>query len=165
MIELASLLGNPWVWLFFMNLIPLTELRATIPAAILIWGLPWLPVFIASVLIHIALAPVIYFCLSKFLDFVLRVDFFNRFYHNEVMKVQAKATPYVEKYGVLGLSLFIFIPLPGSGTYSGTLAAFLLKFGYKKLFIANAVGMFFNGLLWTGISIGAFSFLNGFLPF
>ena len=155
---------NPWLWLFLMNLLPLLELRVTIPTAILVWGLPWLPVFIISFLIHVALAPAIYFALEKFLELVLRINFLSRFYHRQVERVQMKVHPYVEKYGILGLSLFIFIPLPGSGTYTGTLAAFLLGFGYRRLFIANAIGMFFNALLWTGITLGAFSFLNGFVP-
>ena len=69
-----------------------------------------------------------------------------------IIRNQKKVHKYVEKYGVLGLGLFIGVPLPGSGVYSGALAAYLLGFKFKEFFKAAIIGVLIAGVIITLIS-------------
>jgi uncharacterized membrane protein len=61
--------------------------------------------------------------------------------HRKLESVRAKAHPLVEKYGVLGLAVFVAIPLPGTGAYAGTAAAWLLGMDKRKGFLAVSLGV------------------------
>ncbi len=56
----------------------------------------------------------------------------------------------IQKFGFFGLALFVMIPLPGTGVYAGTIAAYLFRIERKRAFAANAVGIFASSLIiWT----------------
>lgn len=56
----------------------------------------------------------------------------------------------LEKYGYVGLAIFVMIPLPGTGVYAGTIAAYLFKMDFNKAFAANAIGITVSSLIvWT----------------
>ncbi|RKY55857.1 MAG: hypothetical protein DRP93_02555 [Candidatus Neomarinimicrobiota bacterium] len=124
-----------------MTMIPTLELRASLPFAILKLGMPWYSAFILVVIINIILGPIVYFALRFFLNTVIKIPFFNKLYERSLHKVQTKIKPKVDKYGEWGLALFIGIPLPGSGVYTGALAAFALNIKPKKFMIATVVGV------------------------
>jgi len=67
--------------------------------------------------------------------------------------INEKIHKYVDKYGLLGVSIFIGIPLPGSGVYSGALGAYLLGINFKKFLIASIIGVLIAGILVTIISL------------
>ena len=56
-------------------------------------------------------------------------------------RTQHKLHPYVEKYGEWGLAVFIGVPLPGTGAYTGAFGAFLLGLDKRKFLVANALGV------------------------
>jgi uncharacterized membrane protein len=58
-----------------------------------------------------------------------------------IAKTQKKIHPLVEKYGVWGLSVFIGVPLPGSGVYSGAVGGYLLGFTKREFYLATAIGV------------------------
>jgi len=68
-------------------------------------------------------------------------------------KTRAKLHPYVEKYGEWGLAVFIGIPLPGTGAYSGAFGAYLLGFDKRRFLIANLLGVLIAAFCVTGICI------------
>ena len=53
----------------------------------------------------------------------------------------------IKRFGFFGLVLFVMVPLPGTGVYAGTIAAYLFKIERKKAFMANAVGIFFSSVI------------------
>jgi uncharacterized membrane protein len=134
--------ANDILQVILITLIPTLELRASLPYAILVLGIPWLTAFILVVVINIILGPIVYFALRAFLHLVIKIPFFNSLYEHSLYKVQTKVRPKVEKYGELGLALFIGIPLPGSGVYTGALAAFILDIRPKHFMIATVIGVF-----------------------
>lgn len=146
------------LYLILITLFPFFELRLSIPVGIGI-GLHWSIVFVVCVLTNAILGPIIYLFLDKFVHFFLRFSFIEKLYDRFVIRTQKKINPLVEKYGTWGVALFIAIPLPGSGSYSGALGAHLLGLGYKKFIVANALGVFIAGVLVTLISIGFFTAL------
>ena len=61
----------------------------------------------------------------------------------------------MDKYGEWALAIFIGIPLPGSGVYSGALAADLLGLSFRKFVVANIVGVLIAGVIVTAVSLWA----------
>lgn len=53
----------------------------------------------------------------------------------------------IKKFGFFGLVLFVMVPLPGTGVYAGTIAAYLFKIERRKAFMANAIGILFSSLI------------------
>ncbi|MFH0867710.1 MAG: small multi-drug export protein [Candidatus Woesearchaeota archaeon] len=138
---------NSILLIIAVTFIPFLELRASIPYGILILKMPWLPVFIIAVIANIILGPIVYFFLDKVIYIFLRIKFINNIYQNYMGKTQKKIHKYVEKYGSAAVAIFIGIPLPGSGSYSGALAAYIIGLGYKKFIIANLIGVLIAGVI------------------
>jgi len=150
-LSLLAQMSDVWK-VFFLSMIPVSELRLAIPLGVA-WGVePWqcflwaitgnfLPIIPLLLLI-----PFIYRILQKvrFLE-----SFFNRF----IEKTRRKGHQ-VEKYGALGLTLFVAIPLPGTGVWSGCLLAFLLGIKFPYAVAAITVGEIFAGLFITFASMG-----------
>jgi uncharacterized membrane protein len=160
--------------LVFLSWVPLFELRWSIPIGLfsgLIEGVPFfgsmqgfaLPleiVFLVCVGANALLGFLAYFFFDKIIFVFLKVPFLKKFYNKLIIKSQKKAYPLVEKYGLIGMSLFIAIPLPGSGSWTGALAGNLLNFGYKRFFVANLIGVIISGLIVSIVFTSAFSFFG-----
>ncbi|KYK26259.1 hypothetical protein AYK26_05625 [Euryarchaeota archaeon SM23-78] len=67
--------------------------------------------------------------------------------------MQKKSKKYVEKYGELGLAIFIGIPLPGSGVWSGALAANIFGLKFRKYLVASIIGVLIAGIMVTIIMV------------
>ncbi len=129
------------------TLIPTLELRASLPYAILVLQLPWYLAFFWVVLINILLGPLVFFALRFFLHLLIKIPLFNRIYEHSLGKAQTRIKPMVEKYGEIGLAIFIGIPLPGSGVYTAALAAFILDIKAKKFLVATVIGVIIAAVL------------------
>lgn len=168
---------NQILKLILWTLIPFLELRYSIPAGILSGtvalpfgmtlsglGMDWKIVFIVCVITNMILGALIYFGLNVFTKHFIQYKFFNRPYQFFVRKTQKRITKYVDKYGLLGVALFISIPLPGSGSYSGALGAHILGLDFKKFILANCIGVTIAGILVTVMTLtgkGIFGLLLG----
>ena len=141
---------------------PSLELRASIPYAILVahWN-AW-EAALVCILVNTALAPVVWVFVDRVMHLFLRVEAIDRVYRSYAEKKRAALEKYVEKYGVLGLALFIGIPLPGTGVYSGCLAAWLLEFRFRNYLLASFLGCVFAGVVVTAVVLSgshAFHFM------
>ncbi len=153
---------NEILILIGLTLLPFLELRASIPYGILNTNLNWMIVFVICVLANIILAPIVYFLIDKVIHLFFFIKPFKKVYDYYVTKTQKKIHKYVEKYGEIGLALFIAVPLPGSGVYTGALAAYILGMSYKDFIKAAAIGVLIAGVIVTAISLTgneAFKFL------
>jgi uncharacterized membrane protein len=159
-------------WLVILTLLPGLELRLSIPVGILQntvhlpfglvfqgFGMPWYTVFLVCVITNAALGPVIYFLLNKFVLFFLRFQWIERLWQRLVQRTQKRIKPFVERYGKIGIALFIAIPLPGSGSWTGALAAYLLGIEQKHFVFINAAGVLIAGTLVTLASLGVFTLM------
>ncbi len=143
----------PIAVIVFLTLLPFLELRASIPYGVFETELSLLTIFIVAVVVNIVLAPVLYFLLNYAVQGVLRVPVLDRLYHKTIMRTRQRVHPYIEKYGVFGLTLFIAVPLPGSGVYSGALAAYILGFDFKDFLKAAVLGVLIAGVIVLSISV------------
>ncbi len=153
---------NNIIQLILVTFIPGLELRASIPYGITVLGMPWIKVVIITFITNILLGPIVYILLNNFVHIVIKINFFNKIYEKFVIRTRHKIENKVEKYGELGLALFIGVPLPGSGVYTGALAAFILGLNFKKFLIATVIGVFIAGILVTIATLtgmGIFEFM------
>ena len=157
---------NEVLQIILWTLTPLVELRWAILHGLLFTKLSWLKIFIIAVVTNAVLGPIIFVILDKFIHLFLRIKLFEKWWNKYIERIQKKTRKYVEKYGLLGLSIFISIPLPGSGSYSGAVAAHIFNINIKKFIIANTIGVLIAGILVTiagvtGIEIIKIIFMLG----
>ena len=106
-------------------------------------------VFLICVVSNIVLSFFVWFFVHHVMFLFLKIGFINNIYSKIVERSQKKVKPYVDKYGKIGLALFIGIPLPGSGVYSGCLGAYLLGYDFKDYIKAAVVGVLIAGVAVT----------------
>jgi len=140
---------NSYIMVMLMTFLPFLELRASIPYGILVLDLPWLPVLIVSIVANFMLGLVLYPLIDKIIFIIRKLRFLDRIYSSYIARTQKKIHSLVEKYGELGVAVFIGIPLPMSGVYSGALAAYIIGLEYKKFIIASILGVIAAGIAVT----------------
>ena len=150
------------IWVVLLTLTPTFELRASIPYALLHEEWHWALAGGVGIGTNIALAPLVWIFVKYALDLFRRISFIDRLYVKLAEKNARKLRPKVEKYGILGLALFIGVPFPGTGVYSGCLAAHVLEFRFRDYMLASAIGCFLAGVAVTAVVVsgdGAYQFL------
>ena len=141
--------------LFLITLVPFVELRGSIPYGISVLGLNWFIVFLIAVISNALIGPLIYFLLDKLIhNFLLKNKWFSNIYNKIIERTQRKIKKYVNKYGEIGIAIFIAVPLPGTGSYSAALGSYLIGLNFKKFIIANLIGVLIAGIIVTLITIG-----------
>ena len=148
------------IWITFL---PFLELRASIPYGIIKANLDWFLVFFVCIITNIFLGIILYPLLGKIIKIFTKISIIDKCYQKYVEKTQKKIHATVEKYGEWAVAIFIGIPLPGSGVYSGALAAYLIGLNYKKFIIANIIGVLIAGIIVTIISLTGIGAFNIFL--
>jgi len=123
---------------------PISELRGGIPLGILVYELDPLLIFCIAVIANVLIFFPVFFALRLFYDKVLfRIPLFDKYLDN----LRKRGKPKVEKYGFWGLFLFVAIPLPITGAYTGTILAWLLGMDWKKAFPAVGLGVVVAGAI------------------
>ena len=139
-----------YLLVFFISMVPLIELRGAIPIGIGM-GLETLPTIIVSVIGNMLPVPVIYFFARKFLLWGARQRFIGKICNFFVVKGERAGQKLVAKAGrgglFIALMLFVGIPIPGTGAWTGTLAASFLDMGFKSTVAAVSLGVVIAGLI------------------
>ncbi len=147
-------------WLIGISLVPGIELRGSIPLGVGL-GIHPLLVFGITVVTNCALVPPYLLFLDLFYDrFLSRWSWFRRLM---VERVRVKGEGLITRYGVVGLALFVAVPLPGTGAYSGATLAWLVGMDRRKSTLAVAAGVVIAGVLVTLAATGVFAALRRFL--
>ena len=133
-----------------LGLLPISELRGAIPFAYFN-GVPlWLSAVIG--ILSNALVPLIGFTflgsLHKLLD---KWPFYHRLFEKTVARARGKVGEKVHKYGLLGLMLFVAIPLPITGAWTGTLGAWVMGLNPKKCMPFILLGVLISGIIVTTV--------------
>lgn len=146
---------------FILSMIPVIELRGGIIAGRAL-GLPAIPTFIICYIGNILPVPFILWLIKKFIEWMRKskIKLLNKFVKWLDKKVENKKGQ-IEKYGFWGLVLFVGIPLPGTGAWTGCLVAAMLDMDKKKAFLAAAIGVLMAGIIISLLSIGIFDGILG----
>ncbi len=134
------------LYIILITLIPGLELRASIPAGIAGKGLNPVTVFLVATISNIILGIILYFTVRTIIDVLTRIHIFNKLYQLYIVKVQKKLHRSMEKWGHLGLAVFVGIPLPGSGVYSGALGSYVLGIDFRRYLIGTIAGVLIAGV-------------------
>lgn len=138
-----------------LSMVPIIELRGAIPLGMGL-GLTYSKSLILSI-IGASIPPIfIIFLIEYVFKLLRRFDFFDKLITNINLKTLTKKDK-INKYGYLGLMLFVGIPLPGTGAWTGTLLAVLMNLNKAKSLIAIFAGNILAGLIVATISGGIFS--------
>jgi len=132
---------------------PISELRGGIPLGISL-GLDPLFTFFIAVIANMLIFFPVFFALRLFYTKLLyRIPLFDKYLDN--LRIRGK--PKVERYGFWGLILFVAIPLPITGAYTGTILAWLVGMDWKKAFPAVGLGVIVAGVVVLLITLGVIS--------
>lgn len=138
--------------IFFISMLPLLELRGGILAAALL-DMGGLKSFIICVIANIIVIPIALFLLEVIFKLLKKINIFNKIITKFENKCLSKREQ-LDKYGYLGLVLFVGIPLPGTGAWTGCFLASLLGMDKKKSFIAATIGVFMAAIIMQFLSFG-----------
>ncbi|MBR2543130.1 small multi-drug export protein [Candidatus Saccharibacteria bacterium] len=151
---------------FVISMVPLIELRGAIPVAVgMNLGLPEWLVLIIAIIGNVVPVPIIYFFARKFLEWGAKRKWkplkqFCNFCLKKGTKAGDKLLKKAGDYGTyFALFLFVAIPLPGTGAWTGTLAASILNLNFKKTVIAITAGVLVAGLIMLLVSLGLFKWM------
>ncbi|RLF07864.1 MAG: ligand-binding protein SH3 [Thermoprotei archaeon] len=147
---------------FLLALIPVLETRASIPFGIVIANLPALEVLLISIIGNLIPAPFLLLGLSALEKWALSGDqgirgFIAMIYRNLLFKIRRRGEKYIERYGLMGLAIFVAIPLPGSGVWTGSLLSHILGLKPQRSIIAIAVGSLIAACLILAGTLGIIS--------
>lgn len=140
---------------FICSMIPIIELRGAIPLAAGL-GLPFWFAYILSVVGNMLPVPIILLFVRVVLDWMKKIKGLQRI----AVWVEAKADKHkgkIEKFAYVGLFLFVAIPLPGTGAWTGSLIAALMKMKFWKSLFWVFLGVLSAGVIMSIVSYGVAS--------
>lgn len=151
-----------YLFVFFVSMVPLIELRAAVPIA-LGMNLPVLPSYIVCILGNMLPVPIIFLFARKVLEWGADKPVIGKFFTFCLEKGHKGGEKLKQKAGrglFVALLLFVGIPLPGTGAWTGTLAASLLDMDFKSSVFAVLFGVVLAGVIMGLASAGVFGALG-----
>jgi uncharacterized membrane protein len=150
--------------IFLVSMVPLVELRGAIPIS---QGmqLPLLQSYIVCMIANMLPMPIIYLFARRVLEWGKDKKVIGKFFTFCLEKGHKGGEKLKEKAGnglFLALVLFVGIPIPGTGAWTGTLAASILDFGFKKSVLAVFLGVLLAGCIMSLVSAGLFGAIFSF---
>lgn len=130
---------------FLLSMMPVSELRGSIPLGISLGISPWKS-FTISLIGNIIIVPILLLIFRPVIRFFARTRFLKKPARYIIKKIDNRASR-VTKYELFGLFLLVAIPLPTTGAWTGCGVASLLKLDYKKSLISIIAGVISSGLI------------------
>ncbi|MBR4554459.1 MAG: small multi-drug export protein [Ruminococcus sp.] len=144
-----------YILTFLISMVPLVELRGGVPYGI-IMGIPWQKALPLCMIANMIPVPFIFFFARKVLIWGSDKKYTRRFFTFCLEKGQHGGEKLKAKAGrgiYVALLLFVGIPVPGTGAWTGTLAASMLDLDFKKSVIAVLLGVLLAGAIMTVLSL------------
>lgn len=151
-----------YFWVFLIAMVPLIEIRGAIPYAVG-FGLPLVPSILVAVLGNMLPVPFIFLFARRVLEWGKDKKVIGPFFKWCLEKGEKGGRKLEAKAGkglYWALFLFVGIPLPGTGAWTGTLAASILNMDFKKSSLAVMAGVVLAGAIMLAASLGVFGAIN-----
>ncbi len=151
-----------YLWIFLISMVPLVELRGAIPVAVGL-GLPIVPSIIISVVGNMLPVPFIFLFARRVLEWGKDKKVIGGFFTWCLEKGEKGGRKLEAKAGrglYWALLLFVGIPIPGTGAWTGTLAASILNMDFKKSVLFVLLGVLLAGAIMLAASLGVFGAIN-----
>lgn len=141
-----------------LSMIPISELRGAIPYAYFN-GIPLWQAAVISAVCNMMVAPIGFVFFSTIHKLLDHIGIYHRFITNFIEKSQKKVGSKINQYGLLGLMVFVAIPLPITGAWTGTIGAWFLNLDRKKSILFICLGVLIaacivSAVVITGAGIG-----------
>ena len=163
MIDAATTLFEsvpPAVATMLMAALPIGELRVAIPVAIGVYGMDPLTAYVLAVIGNmLPVVPLLLF-LESVSNYLRRWVFWDVFFNWLFTRTYRRHNGKFEKYGTIALLLFVAIPLPVTGAWTGCAAAFVFGIQFKHAFLAILGGVVLAGILVTSVVLGGVGILD-----
>ena len=150
---------NLWILTIILSMLPVSELRGAIPYAILN-GINPLTAFFIAVLANIIIIPIVFFFLDNIHKFLLRNKSYQKLFDFYVNKKVERVKRKYETLELFVLFLFVAIPAPGTGAYTGVLLSWFFKLDRKKSFAIISLGVITSGIITTLLTISGIGLFN-----
>ncbi len=147
----------PYLKYVVLTAVPWVELRGAVPWAVQQGDQAYFPLIILT---NVLIFWPTYFGLEWIYEHIPE----GTWVHRKLERIRHKAHPLVEKYGLLGLAVFVSIPLPGTGAYSGSAASWLLDMGWRKAFLAVCLGVMIAFTAVWALSEAGIGLFRSFVP-
>lgn len=148
-----------------LSVLPLVELRGGLPLGIIYaleHDIPVLLVFATIILMNILAIFIAFYFLDHVHVALMKVGFYERFFNSYIEKTRRRIDKFEKHYesvGFFALVLFVGIPLPGTGAWSGCLVSWILGLNRKMSAIAISIGVLIAGII---ILLGTLGVINAF---
>ncbi|KUO43382.1 MAG: hypothetical protein APU95_05890 [Hadesarchaea archaeon YNP_N21] len=151
-------MDNSLIIIFLFSMVPAVESRYSIPVALATSGMHPVLVYLICTGLNLLVIPIVFVGLDSLAPFLVKRYEWARSFFSWALKRN-----YDKNLGYLGLALFVAVPLPATGAYTGTVIAYLLGMDRKKASLAIALGASSAALLTTLVSLGILSLSGLFL--
>jgi uncharacterized membrane protein len=141
---------------------PIAELRGGLPFA-LAGGIPLVPAYLICVLANALVGPLVFLFLSTLHRLLDRWGAYHGFFERIVERARRKVHRAVERYGYVGLAVFVAIPFPITGAYTGAIGAWVLGMSRWKSILAIAIGVAAAGVVVSAVYLLGIRALDLFL--
>jgi uncharacterized membrane protein len=150
--ELLSLGVSRELIVLIISALPIFELRGALPVALNVFHFPWYYALLLAIIGNLLPVPIILLFLDVISRYLSKVGFFERFLRwlFEHTKQRGKI---IEKYERIGLALFVAIPLPFTGAWTGSLITVLFGLRFRHAFLSIFIGICIAGIIVTCLSL------------
>lgn len=145
----------PEVAVFLVSMMPVLEQRVGIPLAILVYNMPVLKAYVLVMAGNLGPVMLLSYFAQNFHDYVIRnsQSVTSRYWLKKLKEAQDAFQKY-EKYGLWGLMLFVALPIPGSGIFTGAMIAFLMGVPFKHSWPYLLFAVLLSGIFSVFVSVG-----------
>ncbi len=153
-------MSNPTIITIILSMLPISELRGAIPFAIAS-KIPPLQAFIIATLSNIIIIPIIFLFLDYIHKYLIKFNFYKKIIEKQIDSKKSQIEKNIgTKWEFIALALFVGVPLPLTGAYSGCLLAWFFKLKRKQSYLAIILGVILAGIIVTLASIGLISIFS-----
>ena len=145
---------------FIISFLPIVELRGAIPIGLIIFELPWTEVYLISCFGNILVVPILFYLLKPIESLLSRFEFFKRLFQKLTGSAKSRVEKKLERYELFGLVIFVSIPLPVTGAWTATIAAYVLRLNFPKTLLCISVGVLTAGAIVTALTLGGVILYN-----
>ena len=134
------------------SVLPISELRGAIPIAINVFGFPWYKAYLLAVIGNLIPVPFLILFFNAIYRLLGRITIIKRFF-DWLLEHTRRRGQIIEKYERIGLMLFVAIPLPVTGAWTGSLAAIIFGIRTRYAFLSILAGVLIAGAIVTCLSL------------
>ena len=141
-----------YIKIIIFSMLPITELRLSIPYFVIFEKLDWMMVVMLSVIGNIFIGFTIFYLIAPIMIFLSKNRYFKNIINYILDRTRSKSS-LINNFKALGLVLFIGIPLPFTGVWTGSLAAYLFSISKKRVIAAIVMGVLMSATIVTLLTL------------